>query len=257
MGQIAHWVDPFHIAVFFLLVHIFRFLWASTACFACPDGTPMLKHRTCGSFVLMGGHTYGKCLRSISRRLFLALVAIIIMRNDNGSWQIVGCVVWLWFRLTRHEYTKSCTPAIKYRAANHMPELCWIICIDTVWECHACFTWKGQAPICFQHIAMTVLLYVTAGQIRITPTIVQSFSSWQVHRTLCGYLKLKGEKIPDWLVIVIYLQQKGITLSKVLLLCVAVEIIDLGKAQLWVRGVMSAQSAIWSEVEEHVPQPLK
>lgn len=220
-------------------MYIFGFHRTSIACFACPNGTLMPKHQTCTSFVSMRGHTYGKCFCSISRRLFPALVVIITMRNDNGTWQIVGCRVWIWFRLTHHAYTTSCTPAIKDRAANHMPELCWLICIDTVWECHACFTWKGQAPICFQHIAMTLVLYVTTKEIRTTPTIVQSFCSWQVLVTWSGYLKLRG-KIPHWLVIIVYLQQKGITLSKVLELCVAADITDLVKAQLWVRGVMSA-----------------
>lgn len=139
---------PFFFGMF-KLMYIFGFHRTSIACFACPNGTLMPKHQTCTSFVSMRGHTYGKCFCSISRRLFPALVVIITMRNDNGTWQIVGCRVWIWFRLTHHAYTTSCTPAIKDRAANHMPELCWLICIDTVWECHACFTWKGQAPICF------------------------------------------------------------------------------------------------------------
>lgn len=110
-------------------MYIFGFHRTSIACFACPNGTLMPKHQTCTSFVSMRGHTYGKCFCSISRRLFPALVVIITMRNDNGTWQIVGCRVWIWFRLTHHAYTTSCTPAIKDRAANHMPELCWLICI--------------------------------------------------------------------------------------------------------------------------------
>lgn len=76
------------------------------------------------------------------------------------------CVFWFWFKLTPHEYTKSVGAAINDRAGNHAPELRWVIHIDTVWACHACCTWIGQVAICFRQIAMTVLLSVTAGEIR-------------------------------------------------------------------------------------------
>lgn len=117
------------------------------------------------------------CLCTVSRRFFLALFLIITIRNDNGTWQIAGCAFWFWFSLSHHEYTKSCKTAIKDRAANHVLELCWIIHIDTVWAYHACCIWKRQTPICFQQIAMTVLLFVLVRVIR-----NNSHSSSELHQ---------------------------------------------------------------------------
>lgn len=153
-----------------------------------PQGDKQKQIKTWTQSNSMGGQLNRTCLFQSSRNPLCAMALIISMRNDNETWHVAGCVFWFWFKPALHEYTKSCKTAIKEKAANHTPGLCWIICIDTVWGCHACCSWKEEAPISFQQIAMNVLVYVTVTEIRKKkpPTEAQSFSEWHNDLTKPG-----------------------------------------------------------------------